>query len=371
MPAQDSEGSAAPPMAEETIFLTSQIEAPRTGSLSFEDQVRDRMEILGEALRVRELDFSSVVKANVYLTDLSLMEQMNRVYRGYFTKHPPARTTVQMADLPGGSAVEICLIASRIQERNYHYPDGLQPTPDDLFSASVEAGNLLYLSGRTSRHYLTREFPEGEFPAHVRQSLENLGATLRAAGLDFADVVRAEVYLDDMKNLQQMEEVYRQFFPSNPPAQTVIGVAALPGGSPIEITLLAGAKEASASQAVWPEGVASEIPFSPAWKIGNVLLISGKAGVVSKGVGAMQLAGAIGPIGRVLKEAGMDLSHVVDVKTYMVDIDSYPRVRHELSELFPEPSPAKFYCVVGGLIPGAELELAITAAGPAVNSLRH
>ena len=73
----------------------------------------------------------------------------------------------------------------------------------------------------------------------MKQSMENLGAVLKAAGLDFSDVVNSNVYLTDIKNFQAMNKVYKTYFPQKPPARTTIAVPALPGGSHVEITFIA------------------------------------------------------------------------------------------------------------------------------------
>ena len=73
-------------------------------------------------------------------------------------------------------------------------------------------GDSLYCAGAGSRDPKTGEHPEG-FEAQVKQSMENLGAVLKAAGLGFSDVVNSNVYLTDIKNFQAMNKVYKTYFP--------------------------------------------------------------------------------------------------------------------------------------------------------------
>src|SRR5207244_6440818 len=112
------------------------------------------------------------------------------------------------------------------------------PRLGGILSPGILAGDTLYCAGQGSRNPKSGEHPEG-FEAQVKQSLENLGAVLKAAGLDFSDVTNSNVYLTDIKNFQAMNKVYKTYFPSNPPARTTIAVPALPGGSQVEITFLA------------------------------------------------------------------------------------------------------------------------------------
>src|SRR5512145_1653988 len=134
---------------------------PKTGEHpeGFEAQVKQSMENLGAVLKPAGLGFSDVVNSNVYLTDIKNFQTMNKVYKTYFPKKPPARTTIAVPALPGGSHVEITFIASRNKKRKYVSPAGVTPAPTDLFSGGVIVGDLFYLSGQGSRHYKTKEFP--------------------------------------------------------------------------------------------------------------------------------------------------------------------------------------------------------------------
>jgi 2-iminobutanoate/2-iminopropanoate deaminase len=97
------------------VFTSGQISLdPTTGELvtgSFEDQVHRVFRNLEAVLREAGTSFDRVVKATVYVTDLGNFQTLNSIYAKYFGEHKPARTTIQAAALPKGSAVEIDLIA--------------------------------------------------------------------------------------------------------------------------------------------------------------------------------------------------------------------------------------------------------------------
>ncbi|MDP4239942.1 MAG: Rid family hydrolase, partial [Bacteroidota bacterium] len=69
--------------------------------------------------------------------------------------------------------------------------------------------------------------------------LKNIGAILEAAGFSFSDVVKSTCLLSDMNNFAAMNEVYGNYYPSNPPARAAFGVVKLPLGSLIEIETIA------------------------------------------------------------------------------------------------------------------------------------
>jgi 2-iminobutanoate/2-iminopropanoate deaminase len=97
------------------VYTSGQISLdPATGELvteSFEAQAHRVFRNLEAVLREAGTDFSRVLRATVYLTDLANFQTLNTIYAEYFGAHKPARTTVQVAALPKGSAVEIDLMA--------------------------------------------------------------------------------------------------------------------------------------------------------------------------------------------------------------------------------------------------------------------
>lgn len=97
------------------LFLSGQIPLdPGTGELvkgTIEEETRRVMENLGAVLVAGGINFHSVVKTTIYLTDLADFAKVNEVYGSYFPTNPPARATVQVAALPRGARVEIDAIA--------------------------------------------------------------------------------------------------------------------------------------------------------------------------------------------------------------------------------------------------------------------
>ena len=75
--------------------------------------------------------------------------------------------------------------------------------------------------------------------AETEQVLENLGNVLRAVGLDYRSVVRCTVYLVDINDYAQVNEIYARYFSDDPPAREAIQVAALPRGARVEISCIA------------------------------------------------------------------------------------------------------------------------------------
>lgn len=115
----------------------------------------------------------------------------------------------------------------------------LAPKAVGPYSQAVQLGSTLYLSGQLPVAPATGKMPEG-IEAQTRQSLQNLGAILMAAGLEFGDIVKTTVLLQDIADFGAMNAVYAEFFPGDKPARVCYQVAALPMGARVEIDAIAG-----------------------------------------------------------------------------------------------------------------------------------
>ncbi len=103
----------------------------------------------------------------------------------------------------------------------------------------VPAGRLLFISGQLPLDPETGSFPQGGIGDLTRRCLENIRAIVEAAGGTLANVVKTTVFLTAMDDFAEMNRVYSEFFPAEPPARSTIAVAALPKGAPLEIEAVA------------------------------------------------------------------------------------------------------------------------------------
>ena len=107
------------------------------------------------------------------------------------------------------------------------------------YSQGIRAGNLLFVSGQIPLDPATGEMVGGGIAEQVRRVLENLKGILESGGSGLDRVLRTTVYLSDLGEFQEMNEVYRRYFDSAPPARSTVGVGALPKGARIEIDAIA------------------------------------------------------------------------------------------------------------------------------------
>ena len=107
------------------------------------------------------------------------------------------------------------------------------------YSQAIKAGNLLFISGQVPFNPETMEVVEGDVKAQTAQSLKNLQAILKEAGADFSNVVKTTVFIKDMNEFAQVNEVYAEYFGENKPARACVEVARLPRDVKVEIELIA------------------------------------------------------------------------------------------------------------------------------------
>ena len=120
------------------------------------------------------------------------------------------------------------------KERKTIDADGA-PAAVGPYSHAVEATGLLFCSGQIPLDAESGEIV-GTTPAEqARRCLENLQTVCRAAGAELGDAVRCTVYMTDLSAFAEVNEVYAEFFPSEPPARAAVGVSALPKGAQVEI----------------------------------------------------------------------------------------------------------------------------------------
>jgi len=107
------------------------------------------------------------------------------------------------------------------------------------YSQAIQAGNFLFLSGQIPLDPRTGELVKGDIRQQTQQVLENIKGVLESQKLGMEDVVKVTIFLKDIGNFNQVNEVYATYFPSSPPARSTVEVAKLPRDADIEIEAIA------------------------------------------------------------------------------------------------------------------------------------
>ncbi len=113
------------------------------------------------------------------------------------------------------------------------------PNPGGAYSPALRSGQLLFLSGQIPIDPATGRMVTGSVALQTRRVMDNLSALLEAAGLSFNHVVRTTVFLADMNDFAEFNEVYAACFNDPRPARATVQVARLPRDARIEIDAIA------------------------------------------------------------------------------------------------------------------------------------
>lgn len=103
------------------------------------------------------------------------------------------------------------------------------------YTPAIQAGPTLYLSGQIALD-AEGNLHTGDIATETRKVMENVGNLLRAAGMDYADLVKVTIFLSDMAHYGAVNEVYGSYFTEVPPAREAVAVKGLPRGVNVEIS---------------------------------------------------------------------------------------------------------------------------------------
>jgi enamine deaminase RidA (YjgF/YER057c/UK114 family) len=209
--------------------------------------------------------------------------------------------------------------------------DGKDPGPAS--SAGILANQTLYVAGQNGRS-ADGSLPK-DFQQEVGQSLSNVQGVLRAAGMDFGNVVWMNIYVTNGQDIAAMNDVYWKSIVPNPPARTVLVVGALPNGEKIEINCIA-VSTAATRRVIHPQGWPQGQHLDPAGiQVDDVLYMSAQPGTDPlTGKVAANFAGevkqALDNVTTIVKTANMSMANVVWVNPYLSSTDAPEDVMNKI-----------------------------------------
>ena len=122
-----------------------------------------------------------------------------------------------------------------------HQPIHSNEAPNAIgpYSQAVRVGDTVYLSGQIPLDPQTMELVEGDIGVRARRVFDNLAAVMQEAGGSLSDIVKLTIYLVDLEQFGQVNEVMAEYFDAPFPSRATVAVAALPKGAPIEVEAVA------------------------------------------------------------------------------------------------------------------------------------
>lgn len=308
-------------------------------------QTKKTLDDLSQTLQKAGSSIANVAAVHVYLKNASDFAAMNEVYRSYWPKNPPVRTTIASDLVVPTALVEISMVAvPNGGERVVVHPSDWMQSPNP-YSYGIRSGDTLFLSGLVARNGKDNSVVEGDMATQTKAVLDNAGQILKAAGLTFDNVVSSRVYITDQTRFQEMNKVYQTYFPKDPPARATV-VAPLMGPSyQVEITLTANRQPKQAFTTPAADGTPGKPSpiLSSAIKVGNRLYVSGILGNTAANKGNMeaQTTELLARVGRTLKAAGFDWPNVVDGIVYITDVAQFDAMNKGYRTIFSKDFPAR------------------------------
>lgn len=284
------------------------------------------------------------VAAHVYVKNAADAAGMTEVWRQYWPKNAPTRTTVVSDFVMPGALVEISMVAVPTGgERVIVTPAGWSTA--NPYSYAIRSGDSLFLSGLVARGAKDNQPIEGDMTTQMNAIMANAAELLKAAGFGFEHVVANRVYITDGAKFQEMNKAYVPHFPKDPPARATV-IVGLPGPTyQVEITMTAnrGPKQAIITPAADGTPGKPSPTLSSAIKVGNRLYLSGLLGnnATNKGDMEAQTKEIMARVGRTLTAGGFGWGDLVDGIVYITDIANFPAMNTGYRSVISKDFPAR------------------------------
>lgn len=244
---------------------------PKTGRLvtgGAKEQAGQCLKNIKAILESIDVPFDDIVKVNVFLKDLADTEAVNEVYTTFFpdsaiartVAYVPARTTIEAAALPMGALVQIEAVVSHgdgtppqaIEDRHgiVIWANNTEHAPtSSLSTQSVAFSHYNHLSAQLPLDPKTGELVAGGVKEQTEQCLNHIKAIVESIDHVLDDVVKVNIFVKNIADMDTVDEVYKTFFPGGVPARRTVGVSSLPKDALIQIDAIVGNAEGTPPKA--------------------------------------------------------------------------------------------------------------------------
>ncbi|WP_447738351.1 Rid family detoxifying hydrolase [Aeromonas veronii] len=331
-----------------------------------------------------------MVKATIFLKDISDLEAVNAVYREFFPGYLPTRTTLAVAALPLGALVQIDAIISNGEGT---FPQAPCPLIKLARNSDKAPHNPLSTQTVAFSHYnnIGAQLPVepasgvligGGIREQAAQCLHNIKAVLEGIDVPFDDIVKVTVYLTNLADLDAVNEVYTTFFPDSAiaraaaymPARSVIAASALPMGALVQMDAVISHGDGTPPQLVEdrhnlvirPRNTdkaprsplhTQTVAFSHYNHIAGQLPVDLATGKILTGCVREQTAQCLSHIKAIVESIGHVMDDIVKVNIQLANIADLAEVDAIYTKYFPAYLPARTVIAVRELPAGARIQM--------------
>ncbi len=345
---------------------------PFAGPTDVELQTEYILKNLSAILDAAGSNLENVVKAEAFLEHPRYLHGLDRVWREFFPKDPPARTTIEVGPnhLIPGALVEVhavAIVSGAGIRKEAVSPPGV-PVPSEHCSPAVRAGQFLFHSGLPATDFKTG-IPVGkdpQFPYYRNNAedqiefvLSNMEKCAQAVGTSLTNAVKSQHYHMDRNDFHIIDKVWKKYMPVPPPRSSMeIKGFMVPGALTTAnlITLIPDTqhkKEEILYDKQFHPSMRG-VNFSPAIRAGEWLFLAGQVATDFKtpvfGVHPkmpyhgsdieIQTEYVLRNLKELLEQCGSSLDHVVNAHIYLLDINDYRGFERVYRRMLPSNIPA-------------------------------
>lgn len=368
---------------------------PKTGKIvdgDVKDQAKQCFKNIKAVIKSIDHVMNDVVRISIFVKNIKDMDAVDEVYKEFFTNYVPTRTVVAVAALPMDAMIQVEALISN--------GEGTIPN-------APQAGDLIKLKNNTANapvcslssqvvafsHYnnVSAQLPidpksgrlvEGGVKEQTKQCLKNVKAILESIDVPMDDIVKINIFLKDLSDIEAVNEVYTTFFPDSAiaravaymPARTVIAAAELPHAALVQIEAVVSHGDGTPPQAVEDRhGLIIEanntdaaprsplstqtVAFSHYNHLSAQLPIDPKTGKMVAGGVKEQAQQCLNNIKAIVESVDHSLADVVKVNIFLKNIDDIKVVDEVYATFFPGGLPARRTVGVASLLNDALIQI--------------
>lgn len=333
-----------------------------------------------------------VVRISIFLKNIADLDAVNQVYASFFPAYRPALTTVAVAALPLGALVQVEALVSNGEGTIPHAPQAgdlvkiaknSEKAPlSPLSTQSVAFSHYNNISAQLPLDPLSGQLVAGGVKEQTAQCLKNVKAILQEIDVPFDDIVKVNVFLKNLADIDAVNEVYTTFFPDSAiaravayfPARTMIAAAALPLDALVQIEVVVSHGDGTPPQAVEDRhGIvikannkaaapqdrlsSQSVAFSHYNHLSAQLPLDAASGALVTGGVKEQAAQCLKNIQAIVESIGHQLADVVKVNIFLRNIEDIAAVDAVYASFFPTGTPARRIVAVAALPGNALLQM--------------